>query len=162
MVESEYNSIVRQFRVKNYLSTLRIHSFSTDGFDDSAALEKVYKMITKLAPQVPKSYRGDTHKVEFLRSAVVGSAWTTEPLSNIATHSLTFQQLYGELKSALHLEKEAKAAVLRKGVLRRLSPSNRDDEVAVIIYEGQGRYVRQHTGLGNRQSKAGSSNFNVL
>ncbi|GAB0492781.1 hypothetical protein MMPV_004051 [Pyropia vietnamensis] len=116
MVSAEYNSIVRQDRVKNYLSGLRLSSFVKDGTDVTAALEKTYKTISKLAPQVPRSHHGESYKVEFLRNAVVGNSWATEPLSRIATHRLTFQQLYGELEAALHLHNEARLAVMRDEV----------------------------------------------
>eukprot|EP00171_Calliarthron_tuberculosum_P023645 IDg23645t1 len=86
VIENEYNSVVRQNRVKTYLSTLRLSKFVTDGTDELSALEKVYKLITKLSPQVPQSHRGEAHKIEFLRNSTVGFAWATEPLSRIATH----------------------------------------------------------------------------
>ena len=112
-MEMEYNSPVRKDRCKNYLSYLRLAKFVNEGLELSAALEKTYKVIMKLAPQVPLSHRGETHKVEFLRNAAVGYDWATEPLSRIATHNLTFQGLYGELDSALHLDKEGKIARVR-------------------------------------------------
>eukprot|EP00171_Calliarthron_tuberculosum_P023415 IDg23415t1 len=113
VIENEYNSVVRQNRVKTYLGTLRLSKFVTDGLDELAALEKVYKLITKLSPQVPQSHRGEAHKIEYLRNSTVGFSWATEPLSRIATHGLSFQQLYGELEAALHLEREARVAVIR-------------------------------------------------
>lgn len=110
-VNAEYNSIVRQNRVKNYLTSYRMSTLLAESKTETAALEQTYKTITKLAFQVPRAYQGDEHKVEFLRKAVVGSPWATEPLSRIATNQLTFQQLYGELEAALHLHKDARLAV---------------------------------------------------
>lgn len=63
IVESEYNSIVRQTRVKNYLNTLRMTQFASEGLEPTAAIEKVYNVVTKLARQVPRSFRGDFHCV---------------------------------------------------------------------------------------------------
>ncbi|GAB0496835.1 hypothetical protein MMPV_008156 [Pyropia vietnamensis] len=143
MISTEYNSIVRQNRVKNYLSSYRMSSLTRDGVSEAAALEQTYKTITKLAPQVPRSHQGDAHKVEFLRNAVVGSPWATEPLSRIATHGLTFQQLYGELEAALHLHKEARLAVAHAN-----SSSSRPlttQDVPGILFSGQGRYARPVT-----------------
>lgn len=77
----------------------------------SVALAKVYKLITKLSRQVPASYRGDAHKIEFLRNAAVGYPWSQEPLSRVATHGLSFQMLYGYLEPALQLYNEAKLAI---------------------------------------------------
>ncbi|GAB0493903.1 hypothetical protein MMPV_005190 [Pyropia vietnamensis] len=98
MVSAEYNSIVPQDRVKNYLSGLRLSSFVKDGTT----------WRRKCLAPTRRAY-----KVEFLRNAVVGNSWATEPLSRIATHCLTFQQLYGELEAALHLHNEACLAVKR-------------------------------------------------
>lgn len=148
MVSAEYNSIVRQDRVKNYLSGLRLSSFVKDGTDVTAALEKTYKTISKLAPQVPRSHHGESYKVEFLRNAVVGNAWATEPLSRIATHRLTFQQLYGELEAALHLHNEARMAVMRDEVARGPTPA--EDKVPGILFAGQGHYVRRNRDFGKR------------
>ncbi len=113
LIEQEYNSSVRPNRVKNVLNTLRLQGKLGENQEEGEALAKVYKIISKLAQQVPNSHRGNAHKIEFLRNAVVKCDWATEPLSRIATHNLSFQQLYGELEAAHQLDKEAKLAVLR-------------------------------------------------
>lgn len=155
MVSAEYNSIVRQDRVKNYLSSLRLSSFVKDGTDTTAALEKTYKTISKLAPQVPRSHHGESYKVEFLRNAVVGNSWATEPLSRIATHSLTFQQLYGELEAALHLHIEARLAVMRDDITH--GAATPEDKVPGILFAGQGRYMRRNKDIGKRHAAKGAS-----
>eukprot|EP00171_Calliarthron_tuberculosum_P022660 IDg22660t1 len=70
--------------VKNHLSGLRLSKYTSEGLDDLAALERVYKLITKLSPQVPMSHRSEAHKIEFLRNSTVGTPWATEPLSRVA------------------------------------------------------------------------------
>lgn len=101
---------------------------------------------------MPLSHRGDTHIVEFLRRAVVGDPWVTEPLSRISTHSLTFQQLYGELKSALHLYREANLAKRHDTMVKRTS-SPKNEDIPGILYKRQGRYFRKHAGIGNRTKR---------
>lgn len=96
MIDEEYNSPVRQARVKNFLSSLRVHDYIRDKIDAATALAKVYKLILKLSRQVPASHRGDAHRIEFLRRAVIGYNWSREPLSRVATNDLSFQELYGE------------------------------------------------------------------
>eukprot|EP00170_Pyropia_yezoensis_P002749 contig_11548_g2754 len=64
MVGAEYNSIVRQDRVKNYLPGLRLSAFVKDGTDILATLEKTYKTISELAPQVPRSHHGESYKFD--------------------------------------------------------------------------------------------------
>lgn len=110
MVEAEYNSPVKQMQVKNLLATQRMNALVASGQTQLVALASTYKLILKLGPQVPLSYRGEAHKVDFLRGAVVGYAWANEPLSRVATQGLTFQQLYGELEASLQLHLEAESA----------------------------------------------------
>lgn len=51
-IDIEYSSIVRQNRVKNHLAGLRLSRYIAEGLDELASLEKVYKPIPKLSPQV--------------------------------------------------------------------------------------------------------------
>ena len=81
--------------------------------EESAALARLYRVITKLSGQAPSSHRGDAHKLEFLLNAVVGAVWSHEILSRVATHNFSFQQLHGELDAALQLQTEAQQAALR-------------------------------------------------
>ena len=124
MIKDRYNSPVRQDRCNNYLSAMHVARFVKDGVEVSEALGKVYNAITKLGPQVPQSHRGESHRVEFLQTAVIGYDWAVQPLSRIATRRLSFQQLYGELESA--------------------------HEVPGIMYQSQGHYLNQHNGLSTR------------
>ncbi|KAK1859806.1 hypothetical protein I4F81_002400 [Pyropia yezoensis] len=66
MVSAENNSIVRQNRLKNYQAGYRMSTQLTDGLTEAAALEKTYKMITKLAPQDaggPEADAGDDRQL---------------------------------------------------------------------------------------------------
>ena len=149
LIEREYNSPVRQARVKNYLNQLRLNTIEAEGMEESAALAKLYRIITKLSRQAPSSHRGDAHKLEFLLNAVVGSAWSREPLSRVATHNLSFQQLYGELEAALQLEKETKHAALRDSMTRSSSRRfGHDEEIPGILFTGQTRYAKHPSSLG--------------
>lgn len=141
MVTSEYNSPVRQTRVKNYLNTLRVSSFVSKGLAVPEALSQVYKVITKYSRQAPRSHQGEAHKVEFLHNAVIGYEWSHEPLSRVATHDLSFQQLYGELEAALQLYNEARLAIIRDRASSQESGSIRNNP-SNVFYSGQGRYIR--------------------
>ena len=107
--------------------------------DALEALGNLYKVITKLSPQAPKSHRGDVHKVELLQNAVVGDEWATEPLSRIATGNLTFLQPYGEL--------EAELTKLREIVTKT---SYQDVIVQGTLYAGQGKYFWKKFLMKNR------------
>lgn len=92
MIDEEYNSPVRQARVKKLLNRLRVHYYITDKEDVAMALDKVYKLILKLSRQVPTSHSGDAHRIEFLHRPVIRYEWSREPLSRVAKNGLPFQQ----------------------------------------------------------------------
>ena len=144
MLEREYNSPVRQNRVKNYLNSLRVTTFVLQGIEMSAALAKVYKSIIKLSRQAPRSHQGDAHKVEFLRNAVVGNSWSSEPLSRVATQQRTFQQLYAELEAGLQLDKESKLAIIG-GRAQLGGGMNSPDDSTGILYTGTGTLLPWYT-----------------
>jgi len=149
LVSTEYNSVVRQSRVKNYLSTFRMSTLVAQGKTETFALEQTYKNIMKLAPMVPRSHQGDAHRVDFLRHAVVGYPWANEPLSRVPTHNLSFQQLYGELEAALQLHGEAKQAIAKDNPADGAPGST---EVATVLYAGQGVYGRPNKGIGAKSA----------
>lgn len=99
-IDWEYNSAVRQARVKNHLNALRVSSFVSSGMEIYTAISNVYTTILKLSRQCPPSNRGNAHCIEFLRQAVVGFSWSHEPLSQVPTQNLSFQQLYSELETS--------------------------------------------------------------
>lgn len=53
LIDKEYNSVVRQTRVKNHLASLRVDHLIDANTDAAAALAKVYKRILSMCRQVP-------------------------------------------------------------------------------------------------------------
>ena len=94
---------MRQTKVKNYVNTLRISKFIAERSELSDALTRVHNIFNNLSRQAPASHRGEAHKIEFLHQAVIGFDWPKDPLTRIATNSLTFEVLYGESENALQL-----------------------------------------------------------
>lgn len=80
IMNSEYNSIARQNRVRNQLNALRVSQLNKN-CNDSEALEKIHRKITKLYLLGPAAYRTDAHKLDYLRSAVIGMPWAREALN---------------------------------------------------------------------------------
>eukprot|EP00171_Calliarthron_tuberculosum_P003360 IDg3360t1 len=110
---------------KDVLEHASPEKFVGDGADELSALEKVYKLITNISPQVPQSHRGEAHKIEFLRNSTVG-----------------------ELEAALHLEREARVAVLRDKASSGMEINDSaNSTVPGILFEGQGRYMNRHKGV---------------
>jgi len=153
MVGTEFNSAVQQNEVKTYLSNYDMSALIDGGKTEAGALAHAYKTIVKLAPLLPRSHQGDANCVDFLHHAVLGYEWATEPLSRVATHSLSFQQLYGELAASLQLHTAAKRA---KDKRSSMSDGSVKSELASVMFAGQGVYGRPNTGVG-ASSPAGTS-----
>lgn len=123
-----------------------MRSLLREGVSEVAFLEQTYKTITKLAPEVLRSHRCNAHKVELLWRDVLCSSWATEPLSRIATHGLSFLQLYGKLEAAVHMHRKARRAAALASASRR-TPQDAHD-VPGILSSGRGRYARPGFGSG--------------
>lgn len=132
--------MVRRTRVENHFNSLRVDQFIECNHDASAALEKVYKRILSMSRQVPKSHRGDSHKNEFPRGAVIGFALDKGPLSRLANANLSFQQLYSELKISVQLKRESVVASVNSN--RPTMVTSTDTSISKILFNGQARFVR--------------------
>ncbi len=77
---------------------------------------------------------------------MIGREWATEPLSRIAIHNLSFQQLYGELEAANQLSKEEKMTILRDNIGPKQQRADDDEsKIAGVLYAGQGRYAYKNS-----------------
>lgn len=137
-MSEEYNSHVRQTAVKNKLTSLRMGTLRSRK-REMAVLFNVHATIAQLAPQLPTTHRGDSHKVDVLRAAVVGTSWAIEPMSRIATGQLGFQQLFNELIASLQRHAETLAANARYTAPLGLPGSTSLRRAAASVnYTGQG------------------------
>lgn len=112
MTDQEYTFLVRQARVKNYLSGFRVIILVSDSIKISKALANIYKLVLKLSRQAPLVRREDAHRIEFFRHAVIGYSSSHEPLSCVATHQLVFRQLCAEREVSFQLCKKASQVAL--------------------------------------------------
>ncbi len=104
----EYRSFTRQTRIKNHLTSLRISNSISKTCSVMDALEKVHQTICKLYLQAPEAYRNETHKIEYLRHAVIGMTWAKEPLSRLASLNLSYQEFYSQLEASIQQERDEK------------------------------------------------------
>lgn len=144
IMNKQYNSATRQTAVQNRLSNLRFGRLTAQGLTEKAALETIYKTITKLAPQLPMNYRDDSHKRDYLRLSVVGVPWARDPLGRLTTESMSLERLYAELSSELQLYEEFDAA-------SEPNPNGVAATQAVVkpnFYAGQGVYGGPNKGVG--------------
>ena len=147
-VHREYHPVVQQKQMKNDLSNLRLSYLVGKGMTVDLALVQVYKRVSSRSRMVPAAYQGEEHRVAFLRGAVIGCTWATEPLSRIDTHNLSFQQLYTELSSSLSLCRESANSVARDRILS--GSGSVVDDTADNMFQGQGQYSMRNQGVGNR------------
>lgn len=160
-LRNEYHSDVRQSQARNKLASLRMKAFESKGMSVEAALTSTYQAVLTGSKLLPPSHSGEVFRVEYLRDAVVGYDWATEPLSRVSTHKLGFQKLYGELQAALFQHQEAKRARIQDAASGVVTKMDDDNEVSTF-YQGQGRYERKHVGVGNRAVQQSTGRFNPL
>lgn len=120
------------------------------GMETSEALLRVEKTILKVSSQCPNTLRRGAHKIEHLTAAIVACEWAREPFSSLASHQPTYQQLYGELESALQLYKESKLETFWKRATT--TEALTVEGIASISYTGQPRLRR-----GSHRSKGPKS-----
>jgi hypothetical protein len=89
-------------------------------------------------------YRSEEHKIEYLRSAVIGMSWAREPLSRVNAGYMSYQELFSQLESSIQQERDEKAAILQDANYSR-SGSRMSDKVPGIFFNGQARYGRENT-----------------
>lgn len=160
-LRNEYQSDVHQSQARNKLASLRMKACEAKGMSVEQAFTSTYQKVLTGSKLLPPSHSDEVFRVEYLRDAVVGYDWTTEPLSRVSTHKLGFQKLYGELQAALFEHQEAELARLRDAALGIATQADVEREVGTD-YQGQGRYERKHVGVGNRAAGTTTGQFNPL
>lgn len=160
-IRAEYHSAVHQNQTQNVLESLRMATFVSEGMSEQDALAKTYKTVANTSKLLPASHMGDVHPVRYLKGAVVGYAWASEPLSQIPTSALGFQQLYGELQSALFMSNEAKRVVLQDSVTG-VTPASGSYTALDVLYGGQRWYAKTPKGSGDRAASKAVARFNPL
>jgi hypothetical protein len=116
LMQSEFNSVTRQNRIRKHLQKLRLGDIMTrKTCSVTEALEELREIITKLSPQGPRNHRSDDDKAEYLYKAVVGAHWAKASLSASQSSSptWTFQQLYSSQDASWFHEQEEVEALQR-------------------------------------------------
>jgi Zinc knuckle len=156
-MQSEFNSVTRQNRIRKHLQKLRIGDIMTrKTCSVTEALEELREIITKLSTQGPRNHRSDDDKAEYLYKAVVGAHWAKASLSASQSSSptWTFQQLYSSLdESWLQEQEEVEARQRDNGGKSNSGPISRES-LPGIFYQGQGIYARPRQ-VGSRSSAPG-------
>jgi hypothetical protein len=157
LMQQEFNSLTRQSRVRKHLQKLRIGEvMNRKKCSVAEALEELRELITKLAPQGPKTHRSDEAKVEYLYQAVVGASWAKASLSASQSSNppWTFQKLYSSLDAAWLQEQEEIEARQRDKGGRNNIESISQGTLPGIFYQGQGIYGKPRQ-VGSKSSAPG-------
>lgn len=110
MMRDIYDTPAVQARITNMLNMLKFDDcidYSVEPEKQEVdALYKLHHKISTLAPQGSVLYREDGHKVEYMRRAVLGKPWASQPCSQISALQLKYIDLYQMLKESLqhHIE----------------------------------------------------------
>lgn len=105
-----FNSPDVQARVKNQLSTLNFQSFVAKEGSKAKGLSSIAAFIANRAQKCPAAYRHESHRVDFLRKALLKETWAKQSLVEI-TDTTEFQKLYTKLANALQFHEETQEAV---------------------------------------------------
>ena len=158
IMQDEYKNITRQNRFRKYLQSLRIQSLmNMKKLNTTEALEEFREIITRLAPQGPRTHRSEEDTVEYLYKAVVGAPWATSALANSQStvNPWDFQQLYTALDAAWLQDQEEqegrkKEMNLGQSILHKDIKST-SKYTPDLYYEGQ-RYYGRPRKPGSRSS----------
>lgn len=120
----------------NYLNSLRVSDFVNTDSNAITALAKMYNEKLKLSHQIHTFHCGDAHRIEVLRKAVLGQSSAREALLRISTNTLSVQELYGELKAAVQLDKETKMAISIERTKINMKIKNKVDHALSTYYAG--------------------------
>lgn len=101
-----FNSPDVQARVKNELMNLNFQSFIEKEGSRTKALPSMAAYISNRPQKCPEASRQQTHRVEFLRKALIKEKWATTILLEII-ENIDYQKFYTRLANALQLFEEA-------------------------------------------------------
>lgn len=114
MMRQAYNSAARQLQVVRLLEQLRYRKFASekDVTDAAEGLKQLVEFIERLMPLTPTAYHHSSHKISFLKKAVIDQEWAKEPVKNINALHYDFENFVTALHDSIQAEQELKSAKL--------------------------------------------------
>lgn len=100
----EYGSDARNMQIKGTLETPRFRSFMEErGITDiSEGLTKLVDYLNTLAPNFPKDFRTEAHKIDHLRHAVTEcTEWSRIPIQSLTSNSYSFHKFVTALHESI-------------------------------------------------------------
>lgn len=154
MMRDKRNSVVRQNRVRKLLQSLRLKKIiDKKNRSVTEALKELREAMTKFSSQVPRVYRTEKAKVEYMYYAVIGNKRAGNALSKaMSAPEPSFQQLYADLDSTW-LREQQKIEGRRRDGVGKISDSD-IPTLPDFHFQGQGTY--------GRPRKTGSKSFSPV
>lgn len=114
MMLRTYNCVSRQLQVVPILEQLRNPRFMAekDYTDPAQGLKGLVDKIESPIPLTHPAYHFETHKVTFLKRAVVDQPWAKEAVKNINALNYSFNDFVTALHDTMQVEQELKTAKL--------------------------------------------------
>jgi hypothetical protein len=117
LLQREYETPVKQQAVLATLQSLRVPALVRSGLTEAKAIQACYDEITRKIDSVPKEYRSETHKCEFLRAAALGCGeWSNKAISDyyrLPADQRSLARLHQDLIAALSIHNDAAQASAR-------------------------------------------------
>lgn len=108
MMLLHFNSPDVQARVKNELRTLKFQTFLNNAGTKPKELSMIASHIANRSRKCPPAYSHETHRVEFLKNALIKEPWAKNILLEI-NESTKYQSLYTKPPNALQFFEESKS-----------------------------------------------------
>lgn len=131
-----FNSPDVQARVKNELLSIKFETFINKEGSKPKALSAMASHIANRSRKCPPAYSHESHRVEFLKKALMKEEWAKVILLEV-NETTNYQQLYTRLANALQFHEESTADTENE----TKKPSNKP-----MIYFTQPKYGRKLTG----------------
>lgn len=114
MMRQSYNSAARQLQVVRLLDQLRYRKFTSEKniTNPSEGLKALVEYVELLMPLTPVAYHHQSHKVSFLKKAVIDQPWAKEPVKNINSLSYDFHTFVTALHDSIQADIEMQSAKL--------------------------------------------------
>lgn len=123
LTRKHFNPENTQTRIKDELSTLRLEDFSKKEGSTRGGLKKLIAYIRDKSALCPESHRHESHRVDFLKEAIIGNDWADSILSKVDNNT-SYQSLGNDLLKKLQFEEKKK---LKQGSMKKPTDEHQDD-----------------------------------
>lgn len=146
MMKRTYNSAARQLQVVRSLEQLRYRKYVNENEikDASEGLKSIVERIELLIPLTPSDYHFESHKISFLKRAIVDQPWAKEPVKNIHALNYDFESFVTALHDSIQGEQELQSARLEgqaESLINHVRNKTKDNKTHLIGHDDRDEEV---------------------